>query len=50
MAEISARFLGAGLYFDDMEAAKVFYSQKLGLKLADHDAGAKRIRVVSVEG
>ena len=39
MAEISARFLGAGFYFDDMEAAKLFYSQKLGLKLADHQPG-----------
>jgi predicted enzyme related to lactoylglutathione lyase len=39
MTEISARFLGAGLYFDDLDAAKTFYSQTLGLKLADHQPG-----------
>jgi predicted enzyme related to lactoylglutathione lyase len=40
MAEIAAaRFLGAGLYFDNLDEAKTFYSQTLGLKLADHQPG-----------
>jgi catechol 2,3-dioxygenase-like lactoylglutathione lyase family enzyme len=39
MAEIAARFLGAGFYFDNLDEAKTFYSQTLGLKLADHQPG-----------
>lgn len=39
MAEISARFLGVELYFDDLERAKAFYSQALGLKISDHLPG-----------
>ena len=40
MAEIAAaRFLGAGLYFDNLDEAKTFYSQTLGLKLADYQPG-----------
>jgi len=39
MPEIAARFLGAGLYFDNLDQAKTFYSQTLGLKLADHQPG-----------
>jgi predicted enzyme related to lactoylglutathione lyase len=39
MAELAARFLGAGLYFDNLDEAKTFYSQTLGLKLADHQPG-----------
>jgi predicted enzyme related to lactoylglutathione lyase len=39
MAEISARFLGAELYFDDVEKAATFYAQTLGLKVSDHQPG-----------
>lgn len=39
MAEIAARFLGVELYFDDLEKAKVFYSETLGLKISDYQPG-----------
>src|ERR1700693_3319312 len=39
MAEIAARFLGAGFYFDNLDEDKTFDSQTLGLKLADHQPG-----------
>jgi predicted enzyme related to lactoylglutathione lyase len=39
MTKIAARFLGAGFYFDNLDEAKTFYSQTLGLKLADHQPG-----------
>jgi predicted enzyme related to lactoylglutathione lyase len=39
MAEISAQFLGVELYFDDLQKAKTFYTQTLGLKVSDQQAG-----------
>ncbi len=39
MAEIAARFLGVELYFADLEKAKAFYSETLGLKMSDHQPG-----------
>jgi len=34
---IQARFVGVELYFDDLPAAKRFYSETLGLKITDED-------------
>jgi len=39
MGEIAARFLGVELYFDDLDRAKAFYSETLGLKMSDHQPG-----------
>ncbi len=35
MPTIAARFVGVELYFDDLERAKAFYGQTLGLDVAD---------------
>lgn len=48
MKEISARLAGCELYFDDLDRARSFYAEKLGLKVSDEqqahyvkfDAGA----------
>jgi predicted enzyme related to lactoylglutathione lyase len=39
MTNISARFVGVELYFEDLERARAFYSQTLGLKISDHLPG-----------
>jgi predicted enzyme related to lactoylglutathione lyase len=39
MKEMSARFAGVELYFNDLELAKEFYSGVLGLRLTDERAG-----------
>ncbi|HTZ89655.1 MAG TPA: VOC family protein [Alloacidobacterium sp.] len=39
MNSISARFVGAELYFDDLERAKKFYTETLGLKISDEQSG-----------
>jgi predicted enzyme related to lactoylglutathione lyase len=39
MAKIGARFVGAELYFEDLERARKFYSETLGLKLSEEEAG-----------
>jgi predicted enzyme related to lactoylglutathione lyase len=39
MAEISAQFLGVEIYFDDLEKAKAFYVQTLGLNISDQQPG-----------
>lgn len=37
MEYASPRFLGAELFFDDLERAKDFYQEILGLELTDED-------------
>jgi predicted enzyme related to lactoylglutathione lyase len=39
MADIGARFIGAELYFNDLTAARDFYSSVLGLKMAEEEPG-----------
>src|SRR5207249_3504373 len=39
MKEISARFIGIELYFADLERAKSFYAETLGLKISDEQEG-----------
>ncbi len=39
MKEISARFVGVELYFDDTERAKKFYVETLGLRVSDEAPG-----------
>ena len=39
MGRIEARFVGVELYFDDLERAKEFYAETLGLALSDEQAG-----------
>lgn len=36
---LSARFVGVELYFDDLERAKKFYRETLGLEISDEQAG-----------
>jgi predicted enzyme related to lactoylglutathione lyase len=36
---IHSRFLGAELYFEDLEKAKQFYVETLGLKVTDEEPG-----------
>jgi catechol 2,3-dioxygenase-like lactoylglutathione lyase family enzyme len=36
---IEARFVGVGLYFDNVERARKFYAETLGLALSDEQAG-----------
>jgi predicted enzyme related to lactoylglutathione lyase len=39
MPPIRARFVGIELYFDDLERAKQFYRETLGLALSDEEIG-----------
>ena len=39
MSDISARFVGAELYFEDLERAKKFYLDTLGLHISDEQPG-----------
>jgi predicted enzyme related to lactoylglutathione lyase len=39
MAAIKARFVGVELYFDDLEKAKKFYLDTLGLNLSNEQVG-----------
>ncbi len=39
MKDVLARFAGVDLYFEDLERAKEFYSNVLGLALAEEHAG-----------
>jgi len=39
MAQIKPRFVGVELYFDDLSAAKSFYSKTLGLSLESDEPG-----------
>lgn len=39
MSPIQARFVGVELYFDDLEQAKKFYLEALGLEISDEQAG-----------
>jgi len=39
METIGARFAGVELYFEDLEKAKKFYMETLGLKIAGEQAG-----------
>ena len=39
MNNISAQFVGVEVYFDDLEIAKTFYSEMLGLTLSDEQPG-----------
>ena len=39
MSKFNARLVGVELYFDDLPAAKRFYQDVLGLKLAGEEAG-----------
>src|SRR5438552_10502948 len=39
MKGIQARFVGVELYFDDLERAKKFYVETLGLKISDEQVG-----------
>ena len=39
MNGIRARFVGVELYFDDLERAKKFYIETLGLEISDEQVG-----------
>jgi predicted enzyme related to lactoylglutathione lyase len=39
MGRISARLVGVELYFDDMDQAKTFYGETLGLEVSDEERG-----------
>ncbi len=39
MNRISARFVGVELYFDDLDTAKRFYEETLGLHRSEEEAG-----------
>ena len=39
MKDISARFVGVELYFEDLERAKKFYRGTLGLNVSDEEPG-----------
>ncbi len=39
MNDISARFVGVEIYFDDLEQAKNFYVETLGLRISEAQAG-----------
>ena len=39
MPPIQARFVGVELYFDDLERAKQFYAETLGLALSEEEIG-----------
>ena len=39
MNNISAQFVGVEVYFDDLEIAKTFYAEMLGLPLSDEQPG-----------
>ncbi len=39
MKRIQARFVGVELYFDDLERAKKFYVETLGLEISDEQVG-----------
>lgn len=39
MPDIGARWIGVELYFDDLEAAKRFYQETLGLNLSQEQSG-----------
>ena len=39
MKEIAARLVGVELYFDDLDLARSFYTETLGLKVSDEQKG-----------
>jgi predicted enzyme related to lactoylglutathione lyase len=39
MESINARFIGVELYFDNLDSAKSFYRETLGLQLSDEQLG-----------
>lgn len=39
MNDISARFVGVKIYFDNLERANNFYVEKLGLRVSDQQPG-----------
>jgi catechol-2,3-dioxygenase len=39
MQPVRARFIGVELYFDDLERAKNFYEETLGLAVSDEQTG-----------
>ena len=39
MKRLEARFVGVELYFEDLEAAKRFYVETMGLDVADEQTG-----------
>ena len=39
MNQLSARLIGVELYFEDLQKAKTFYADTLGLKLSDEQPG-----------
>jgi len=39
MQPVRARFIGVELYFDDLEKAKKFYDETLGLTVSDERTG-----------
>ena len=39
MEQLRARFLGVELYFENLEGAKKFYLETLGLEISDQQAG-----------
>ena len=39
MRSVNARFLGVELYFDDLNKAKKFYQDSLGLQISDEEVG-----------
>ena len=39
MANIAAKFVGVELYFDDLDRARTFYVETLGLKVSDEQKG-----------
>ncbi len=39
MQPVQARFVGVELYFNDLEKAKKFYAERLGLAVSDEQIG-----------
>jgi len=39
MQPVEARFIGVELYFDDLEKAKMFYEETVGLAVSDEQIG-----------
>ena len=42
MSDISARFVGVEIYFDDLERARNFYVETLGLRVTGQQPGHHR--------
>ena len=43
MKRIQARFVGVELYFENLDRAKAFYAETLGLEIPDEQAGHRQI-------